>query len=187
VKKSDIPNLISFLRVLLIPPVVWYLLHERYEWALVLFMIAGFSDALDGYLARKYEWGSHLGGWLDPLADKAMQVSVYFTMTWVGLIPVWLLVAVILRDLLIVLGGLFYYFRVERVNASPTIISKLNTLMQILLVVVILFYKSNLGIAAWVIDYMIYAVLFTTVLSGLDYVVTWSRKMVQAKMDSHSQ
>lgn len=184
-KKSDIPNLISFLRVLLIPPVVWYLLQGRYEWALALFMVAGFSDALDGYLARKYHWGSHLGGWLDPLADKAMQVSVYVTMTWIGLIPIWLLAVVILRDLLIVLGGLFYYFRVERVNASPTIISKLNTLMQILLVVVILVYKSDLGIAAWVIDYVIYAVLFTTVLSGLDYVVTWGRKAVRANTDSH--
>ena len=180
-KKSDIPNLISFLRVLLIPPVVWYLLQGRYEWALILFIIAGFSDALDGYLARKYNWGSHLGGWLDPLADKAMQVSVYITLTVVGLIPVWLLAAVIIRDLLIVLGGLFYYFRVERVNAAPTVVSKLNTLMQILLVIVILFYKSNLGIAAWVIDYTIYAVLFTTVLSGLDYVVTWGRKAIKVK------
>ena len=182
-KKSDIPNLISFARVLLIIPVVWFLLQKQYPYALLLFIAAGLSDALDGYLARKYQWGSHLGGWLDPLADKGMLVSVYCALTWIGLIPVWLLMAVILRDVLIVCGGLYYYYRVEKVSASPSWISKLNTLMQILLVVVILIHKGILAIPLFLLDTMIYAVLFTTVLSGLGYVLTWSIKAWRLKKD----
>jgi len=180
-KKSDIPNLISFLRVLLIPPVVWFLLQEQYQYALVLFIIAGLSDALDGYLARKYNWGSDLGGWLDPLADKAMQVSAYCALTWIGLIPFWLLLTVILRDVLIVCGGFYYFYRVEKVSASPSWISKVNTLVQISLVVLILIHKSVFEIPSELLDVMIYTVLVTTVLSGLDYVVTWSKKAWQIK------
>jgi len=181
VKKSDIPNLISFIRVLLIVPVVWTMLQHRYDVALALFVVAGLSDALDGYLARKYHWGSHLGGWLDPLADKAMQVSAYITLTWLGWIPLWLLAAVIIRDLLIVSGGLFYYYQVERTNAAPTLISKINTLMQILLVIVILMHHSLFAFPPGVIDALFYIVLVTTVLSGLDYVLTWGRKAARIK------
>jgi cardiolipin synthase len=184
VKKSDIPNLISFLRLLLIIPVVWYLLEQRYEMALILFAIAGLSDAIDGYLARKYNWGSHLGGWLDPLADKAMQVSVYVCLTWLQLIPLWLLSAVIIRDLLIVGGGVFYYYRVERVNAAPSVISKLNTLMQIMLVIIVLVHMSVLTLPVNVIDATIYLVLITTILSGLDYVITWGTKAWHIKKGS---
>jgi len=184
VKKSDIPNLISFIRLLLIAPVVWFLLNEQYHYALGLFIVAGLSDALDGYLARKYHWGSDLGGWLDPLADKAMQVSAYCTLTWLGLIPLWLLLVVILRDVLIVCGGIVYYFQVEKVSASPSWISKINTLMQILLVVVILIHKSVLVMPPVFLDMMIYAVLFTTVLSGLGYVMTWGEKAWRFKKDN---
>ena len=180
-KKSDIPNLISFLRLLLIIPVVWYLLAQRYEIALILFAIAGLSDAVDGHLARKYNWGSHLGGWLDPLADKAMQVSVYVCLAWLQLIPWWLLSAVIIRDLLIVSGGVFYYYRVERVNAAPSMISKLNTLMQILLVIIVLLHMSIYPLPDNVIDTTIYLVFITTLLSGLDYVLTWGIKAWQIK------
>ncbi|NOY65788.1 MAG: CDP-alcohol phosphatidyltransferase family protein [Gammaproteobacteria bacterium] len=183
-KKSDIPNLISFVRVLLIVPVVWFLLHNQYQYALALFIVAGLSDALDGYLARKYQWGSALGGWLDPLADKAMQVSAYFALTWVGLIPVWLLSAVILRDVLIVCGGLYYYFQIEKMRAAPSWISKLNTLVQILLVVFILIDKSILAVPPAWLNAMIYTVLFTTVLSGLGYVLTWGVKAWRLKRDA---
>lgn len=175
-KKSDIPNLISFLRLLLIIPVVWYLLAQRYEIALILFALAGLSDAVDGHLARKYNWSSHLGGWLDPLADKAMQVSVYVCLAWLQLIPWWLLSAVIIRDLLIVGGGVFYYYRVEKVNAAPSMISKLNTLMQIVLVIIVLLHMSIYPLPDNVIDTTIYLVFVTTVLSGLDYVFTWGIK-----------
>ncbi|HEC30187.1 MAG TPA: CDP-alcohol phosphatidyltransferase family protein [Gammaproteobacteria bacterium] len=180
-KKSDIPNLISFIRVLLIMPVVWTMLQHRYDVALALFVVAGLSDALDGYLARKYHWGSHLGGWLDPLADKAMQVSAYITLTWLGWIPLWLLAAVIIRDLLIVCGGVYYYYRVERANAAPMLIGKINTLVQILLVIVILMHQGLFAFPPGVIDMLFFIVLATTVLSGLDYVLTWGRKAVRIK------
>lgn len=175
-KKSDIPNLTSFLRLVLIIPVVWSLLEQRYEMALVLFTIAGLSDAIDGYLARKYNWHSRLGGWLDPLADKAMQISVYLCLAWLQLIPLWLLAAVIIRDFLIVIGGVYYYYSVEKVNAAPSRISKLNTFMQILLVILLLLHMSIFTFPLIIIDWAIYLVLVTTILSGLDYVVTWGLK-----------
>ena len=180
-KKNDIPNLISGVRVLLIVPIVWYLLQHLYVEALILFVIAGLSDWLDGYLARKYHWGSHLGGWLDPLADKAMQVSVYVTLTLLGLIPWWLLLAVMLRDVIIVLGGLYYYYSVEKVNAAPSFISKLNTFMQIFLVVVLLVHNSVYVFNEMIPNLVIIAVLITTVLSGLDYVITWGCKAWKIK------
>jgi cardiolipin synthase len=110
-----------------------------------------------------------------------MQVSVYICLTWLSLIPVWLLLAVIFRDLLIIAGGLYYYYRVEKVNAAPSLISKLNTLMQILLVIIILLHKSLFELPIIVLDIIIYSVLATTVLSGMDYVITWSRKAWQIK------
>lgn len=179
--RRDIPNLITFLRLLLIVPIIWYFQQRDYGAVLALFVIAGASDALDGYLARKNQWTSHLGGWLDPLADKAMLVTVYLLLAWHMLIPMWLLIAVILRDLVILSGGLYYYFRIERVSAAPRILSKLNTLMQIILVVVILLGQSVWEMPQQWIDILVRFVLLTTVLSGLDYVITWSIKAWKAK------
>ena len=183
-KKSNIPNLISGIRVLLIVPVVWYLLQGLYVEALILFVIAGLSDWLDGYLARKYQWGSHLGGWLDPLADKAMQVSVYVTLTFLQLIPWWLLLAVMLRDVIIILGGLYYYYNIEKVNAAPSFVSKLNTFMQITLVIVLLIHNSVYVFDELVPELIIFTVLLTTLLSGLSYMFIWGRRAWKIKHET---
>lgn len=184
-RKSDIPNIISALRVLLIFPTVWMLLNHEYQSALWLFALAGFSDALDGWLARKYSWKSHLGGWLDPLADKAMQISVYVSLAWLQLIPVWLLIAVIGRDLVIITGGLFYYYKFEKVDASPTMLSKLNTLLQILLVLIILVHHSLYTFPDSVLNGTIYTVFVITILSGLNYVFTWSSRAIRIRQGSN--
>lgn len=184
-RKSDIPNIISALRVLLIFPTVWMLLKQDYQSALWLFAVAGLSDALDGYLARKYSWKSHLGGWLDPLADKAMQISVYVSLTWLQLIPAWLLIAVIARDLVIIAGGLIYYYKFEKIDASPSLISKLNTLLQITLVLVILVHHSLFAFPQWFVAASIYAVLIFTILSGWNYVLTWSSRAIRLRKGLH--
>ena len=103
--REDIPNLISVLRIFLSVPVVWMLLEQRFDIALILFAIAGVSDGLDGFLAKHYGWQSRLGGLLDPMADKILLVSSYVSLALLGLIPVWLMLLVILRDLVIVTGG----------------------------------------------------------------------------------
>jgi cardiolipin synthase len=180
-RARDIPNLITIGRILLVPPTAWALLQHHYLLALVLFFIAGVSDGVDGFLAKHYGWTSRLGELLDPLADKALLVSCYAALTWSGLLPVWLLVLVVARDVVIVSGAVVYHFRVARLEAMPTIISKLNTLLQILLVLLVIVHQaSGWGSAAW-IDALTYAVTLTIVWSGVDYVITWTRFARRAK------
>jgi len=171
----DIPNLLTVLRILLVPPIVWSLLAQRFDRALLLFFVAGLSDGLDGYLAKQFDWSSRLGALLDPLADKLMLLSSYLALAWLGLLPVWLVVLVLVRDLVIVGGAVTYHFRVERVDAAPTIISKLNTLLQILLVLLVIAARAFDWEIAAPMQMLVYAVGVSTVWSGVDYVITWSR------------
>ncbi|HHJ14755.1 MAG TPA: CDP-alcohol phosphatidyltransferase family protein [Gammaproteobacteria bacterium] len=171
-----IPNMITVARILLVGPVVWSLWRERYDLALGLFFVAGTSDALDGFLAKHFGWTSRLGALLDPLADKALLVSCYAMLSWNGLLPFWLLALVVARDLVIVSGAVAYNFRVEPLDARPSIISKANTFLQILLVLAVLALQSFApGAPAWLTG-LIFAVSISTVWSGLDYVVTWGRR-----------
>lgn len=180
----DIPNAITVARLLLVPPIVLCLLSDRYGLALVLFVVAGVSDALDGFLAKRFGWTSRLGGLLDPIADKLLLVSCYLALTWQGLLPLWLTALVIGRDLVILAGAILYNALIERVEAAPSVISKLNTLSQLLLVVAVLFnYGAQVLPAGW-LDVLIYAVLATTVLSGIDYVWTWGWRAWNKKRGS---
>jgi len=176
VKPSDIPNLITFCRLLLVAPVVWLLLNDRFGMALILFGVAGFSDALDGYLAKRNNWNSRLGALMDPLADKLLLVSCFVTLGWLGMIPLWLVALVVLRDLVIVGGAIVFHMRVERLEAEPTIASKLNTFAQIVLVLAVIFSQGIQTLPASWLDIMIVSVLVTTIWSGFDYVWTWGRR-----------
>ena len=175
-KASDIPNIITVLRFLLVPPVVLLLLQEQFGLALLMFGVAGFSDALDGYLAKRFNWTSHLGALMDPLADKLLLVSSFITLGWLQLIPLWLVGVVILRDMVIVSGALVYNFRIERLEAEPTMVSKLNTVTQIMLVLAILFSQAVTALPFLWMDVLLYSVLMTTLWSGFDYVWRWSRR-----------
>ena len=178
-KARDIPNLISVLRILMTVPIVWLLFEQEFTYALMLFALAGFSDGLDGYLAKHYQWQSRLGGLLDPLADKALLMSSFLVLGSLGLIPEWLVILVIFRDLLIVGGALFYNFSVEELEAHPSLISKLNTLLQILLVLVVVTGAGPYPVDDRLISLLVWATLCTTVASGADYVWVWSRKAKQ--------
>jgi cardiolipin synthase len=176
VKASDLPNIITFLRFLLIPPVVLLLLQRRYDMALLVFAVAGFSDALDGYLAKRYRWSSRLGGLLDPIADKLMLLSGFVTLAWLGVLPVWLVALIILRDVVIVTGAIVYHLRIEKLEAEPSVISKFNTLAQILLILAEMFSHAFHELPQYCMDALIYGVLVTTLWSGFDYVWTWGRR-----------
>ncbi len=175
-KARDIPNLISFLRILLTLPIVWLLFEQEFTYALMLFAVAGFSDGLDGFLAKHYRWQSHLGGLLDPLADKALLMSSYLVLGGLGLIPVWLVILVIFRDLTIMGGALYYHFSVEEVDAKPSLISKLNTLLQIMLVLVVVTDAGPLPLPALPLQVLIWATGLTTLISGVFYVWVWTQK-----------
>lgn len=175
-KPSDLPNIITVFRLLLVPPVVILLLDGRFTAALVLFAIAGFSDALDGYLAKRYHWSSRIGGLLDPLADKLLVISAFVVLGWLGLIPLWLVGLVILRDLVIVTGAIVYHMRIEQLDAEPTLVSKLNTLAQILLVLAVMFSQGVYPLPDLLLDGLLYCVVVATLWSGFDYVWIWGRR-----------
>ncbi len=173
---KDIPNLISILRIGITVQVVWGLLHEWYGVTLLLFAIAGLSDGLDGFLAKHYGWQSRLGGYLDPLADKVLLVSCFFALGWLGHIPYWLVAVVVFRDLLIVAGAVAYHFQVSRLDAAPSLISKLNTFMQIMLVLFVVLDKGAMALPPELLEWLIWATFATTVMSGVGYVWVWSRR-----------
>jgi cardiolipin synthase len=174
---SWLPNAISLLRIVLVAPVLMLILDDRFGWALALFFIAGFSDGLDGYLAVRFDWTTRLGALLDPAADKLLITGMFVTLAWIGQIPVWLAAVVIVRDVIIVLGAIVYNFSVKPVPGEPTRISKLNTALQMLFV---LFVLSRAGFG-WpdeiTITVLGAAVFVTVVISGVDYVWRWSRRI----------
>ncbi|MCU7882159.1 MAG: CDP-alcohol phosphatidyltransferase family protein [Candidatus Thiodiazotropha sp. (ex Lucinoma aequizonata)] len=175
-QSKDIPNLISVLRILLTLPIVWLLFEHEFSYALILFAVAGFSDGLDGLLAKRFGWQSHLGGLLDPLADKALLMSSFLVLGGLGLIPVWLVILVIFRDLTIVGGALYYNFSVEELDAHPSLISKLNTLLQIMLVLLVVTDAGPFLLPNELLSFLTWATGFTTLVSGVAYVWVWARK-----------
>jgi len=175
-RARDIPNLITLGRIVLVVPVTWALLEGRHSLALGLFFVAGVSDALDGFLAKQFDWSSRIGALLDPLADKALLISCYAALAWTGFLPFWLLVLVVLRDVVIVTGAVIYNYRVERLDAHPSLVSKLNTFLQIVLVLLVIVNQATgYGNTRW-ITWLVYAVTASIIWSGVDYVITWGRR-----------
>lgn len=174
--RSSIPNLITLFRILLVVPLVLVMLEGNHGWALVILAIAGFSDGLDGYLARRYHWESQLGAILDPIGDKVLMVSSFVTLGVTGEIEFWLVVVVILRDVVIVTGAFAYHFLVGRLEMEPTFISKTNTLFQIVLILAVLFSLSLHELPPLVIHSLTSVVLFTTLYSGVTYVWIWGKR-----------
>ena len=172
----DLPNIISALRLLAVIPVIFLLLEREFGWALVLFVGAGASDGVDGFLAKHYGWTSRLGGILDPLADKALLLATFLVLGAMSLIPVWLVLAAIFRDLLIVGGAVLYNYGIEELDADPILTSKLNTLLQIILVILVIMDAGPFPLMPQIIPVITWACLATIVVSGLQYVLIWSRK-----------
>jgi cardiolipin synthase len=171
----SVPNLITLLRLLLVPLAVWLILAERYGTAFWVFVAAGASDALDGYIAKSFDQRTRLGALLDPAADKALLAGVYVTLGLAGQLPGWLVILVILRDFLIVLGFVVIQTVASPSQLGPILISKLNTLMQIALVGFVL-ARLGLGVEASMLTWVLIVVTgTTTVLSGLSYLLRWLR------------
>lgn len=150
--------------------------EREFGMALILFFVAGISDGIDGYLAKRNHWASRLGSILDPLADKLLLISSFVMLGLLSYLPIWLVVVVLLRDLTIVLGAGVYHLVVGKYEMAPSMISKINTFMQIVLVLGLVFSLGLYALPAVVINALIYAVLATTLASGVDYVIVWGRK-----------
>lgn len=176
VSLNQIPNIITVFRFFLVPPVVWALFNAEYGLALILFAIAGVSDGVDGFLAKHYNWRTRLGSILDPLADKLLLVSCFLSLTWLGFVPLWLLIAVIVRDMLIVIGGIAFHYLFGKFDMEPSFLSKMNTFFQIAYVLAVVFYHGEFAFTPWIIEALSYVVLLTTIVSGADYVWVWGRR-----------
>jgi cardiolipin synthase len=179
IELRHLPNIISVLRILLVYPLVRTLLALRYDWALALFVIAGLSDALDGFLAKRYHWQSRLGSFLDPMADKLLLLACFIVGGWQGLIPVWLVAAVILRDLVIVLGATAYYLLLRPYDGEPLLSSKLNTFCQLLYIFAIVCNQGLLRLPGGLLDLLAWLTLCTTVLSGILYIRVWGSRYLR--------
>ena len=172
-----IPNLITFARIILVPVTVWLIISEAYGWAFISFVVAGVSDGIDGFLARRFNWRTELGAYLDPMADKALMASVYVTLGVLKALPAWLVIIVVSRDVLIVAAILLSWLLDKPVRVAPLMLSKLNTVVQIAFVVLVL------GVAALgrpldaLVNYGSIPVALLTVASGAAYLKAWLEHM----------
>ncbi len=176
---NQIPNIITGVRFLLVPLLVWLLMERHFTLALATFGIMGMSDGLDGFLAKRYGWKTRLGEFMDPLADKTMLISAYISLGFGGLVPFWLVFTVILRDVVILTGAGVYHLLTRRLQMAPSLISKLNTLAQIILVLAVIF-DQLIELPDILVSILIILTLFTTVASGIVYVIEWSNRAKQA-------
>lgn len=172
----QLPNVICVARIALVVPIAVTLLDGIFLATLWLFALAAFSDALDGFLAKRFGWTTELGKFLDPLADKLLLVTVFITLAVAGHTPVWLATVVVARDVVIGTGAAIYARVFGPLRGRATVISKINTGVQILYVLALV---AHLGLG-WPPDAVVVtlaaAVFVTTMVSGIDYVMTYSRR-----------
>ena len=171
-----LPNLICLIRLALIWPILTALHAGEHRLALVLFVIAAASDGVDGYLAKRFDWTSELGKFLDPLADKLLLVTVFVEAAWLELVPWWLTAAVVARDVMIGLGALIYRLWFGPLHGRPTRFSKVNTAAQLLYVTLVLLNASFGVPPSEVLGALALLTLATTALSGLHYLQVFTRR-----------
>jgi cardiolipin synthase len=170
----NLPNILTLIRVLLIPVFVILIINRYFGWAAVTFAIAGITDGIDGLIARLTHQRTELGAYLDPIADKLLLSSAFIALAVTNILPNWLAVIVITRDVIILIGFLLMAFTNHRPNIRPSILSKITTVFQIstILVFFITVYRPNLG---WLPSFAIYGTTLFTILSGAHYVYLGTR------------
>jgi len=183
-KLSQLPNLITVLRILLVLPTAWLLVQSRYVEALVLMAVAGASDALDGALARRFGWMSPFGSAMDPIADKLLVATMFIVFTVQGHIPIWVAAIVLGRDAVIMGGAAAYRLFFAPIEFAPTLVSKANTAAQIVMLLLLLLGLCGFGrlseVALTTVDpWCFYLLAVLGIVSGVDYVITWSAKAIR--------
>ncbi len=184
----QLPNLITVARLVLVPPVGWLLWHQDYGVALVVIAVAGLSDFIDGELARRFDWRSRFGQFADPLADKLLVAVMFVVLVVQQHIPIWLALVVVLRDV-VILGGAGAYRLVFRdIEISPTFVSKANTAAQVVLPILVLVTLLDIptlsGFVAATVDPWLFGIAAAfAVWSGLDYVISWSRRAIDGMQE----
>jgi len=177
---SMLPNALSIIRIILTVPIVIALLKGQYLLTISLFLLAGLTDALDGWIAKQFSFQSRLGSILDPMADKILLTCTFLTLYWVEILPLWLLLLICAREIIIVAGALGYFLGEisgESGLLQPTLISKFNTVLQITLVLFLLLIQLAVEFAEW-LEIVFIIVATSTALSGADYMWLWIKKFI---------
>tara|TARA_X000000950_G_scaffold113559_1_gene142950 strand:+ start:1849 stop:2454 length:606 start_codon:yes stop_codon:yes gene_type:complete len=177
---SALPNYLSMLRIALVLPITWLLWQHQVMSAFWLMLVAGFSDALDGFLARRYGWQTELGTLLDPLADKFLIAAMYLVFTLQGLIPLWLVALILTRDILILLGAGVYRGVFGDLTVNPSLLSKTNTALQILVVLMLMVSQMPIGdlgpgLLTFLQAYTFPSLAALCIASGCHYLFVWGR------------
>ena len=164
----NVPNSLTVLRILLVPVFVAFLLSGRYEYALATFLLAGITDGLDGTIARVANQRTALGAYLDPLADKLLLTSAFVTLAFLGLVPLWIAILVVFRDLCLMAATLLAKYTESRVDISPSLLGKGTTVFQLLYIILVVILTSR-HMDLHLIQPLLYLVVGFTILSGLHY------------------
>lgn len=164
-----VPNLLTLARIGLVPLLIVLLQEQQFLWSLIVFITAGITDALDGYIAKRFNAQTRLGAILDPLADKALLVSSYVMLSLLELIPFWLMVVVVFRDVLIISGYLIMSMFFGSPEMQPLRVSKVNTFLQITFIVIVLAALAGVTIFEIIIAPVSYMVFASSVASGVAY------------------
>jgi cardiolipin synthase (CMP-forming) len=175
-----IPNIITVIRILLVVPIALALAHQLLALSIMLFAIAAASDAADGFLAKRFGWQSELGAVLDPIADKALFAAVFVTLSFMKLVPLWLMAAAVARDVIIVSGAAAYRIVIGPLAAHPSLISKINTLFQAAYILAVVSRAKFLMPPEWLVTWLGALVFATVAVSGIDYVLVYGRRAAAA-------
>ena len=173
----NIPNILTLSRIIITPVIVYAILSDEAVTALILMVAAGITDMLDGAIARYFNQRTTVGAYLDPLADKLMLISMFVTLFIIGEVPLFLFLAVIFRDAIIVVGAIAYEMVTHSLKMEPSMVSKVTTFMQIVYVVTLLLHMASPVGGIW-IGTVVWATFVVTCISGLHYMLVWTRKAV---------
>src|SRR5215510_2614907 len=177
-----LPNIICVVRIALIWPTIDALYSRNFWTALVLVAVCAISDGLDGWLAKRFNWTSHLGKMLDPLADKMLLVALFLTATWINLIPWWLTAVVVGRDVMIGGGAVVYRFWFGPLHGRPTILSKVNTGMQLAVALAAILGAATGLPTPEMVTALAFLTALTTIASGADYLVVFTRRALASQV-----
>jgi cardiolipin synthase len=181
----NIPNIITLARIILVPVIVWAIASNQMEIAFAVFVLAGISDAVDGFLAKRFNMASELGALLDPLADKALLVSIYVALGIWGAVPRWIVILVVSRDIMIVTAVIVSWLFDKPIPMKPSMVSKLNTVAQVAFAALVL---ASLGFdfqdqtKPYDLILMGFVTVFTLVSVSL-YLVEWVQHMSSIETD----
>lgn len=170
-----LPNIISSLRIVLVIPIAWSLLQHRLGLTLAMVGVAALSDAADGFLAKRFHWQSAAGAVLDPIADKLLLATIFVVLALLALIPAWLMVVVVARDVVIVLGAIGYRLLIGPVQARPSFVSKLNTFCEAAFILSVIAHEQFAVPPDWAVLALGALTFLTVTISGIDYVLRYGR------------